>query len=117
VRGYLAAQVVRGRTHISWVWDVYDDVKVRALRIRGEEAGGRSGADPWSTADDAMLRKIARASMDRLAAFLRNPEAPVEADGAIAAAAEPEPQRKPQRRQRPAEAPSAAERLALSSPR
>src|SRR5882762_126103 len=81
------------------------------------EAGGRGGADPWSTADDTMLRKIARASMDRLAAFLRNPDAPVEADGAIAEAAEPGPQRKPQRRQRPAEAPSAAERLALSSPR
>src|SRR5947208_754623 len=60
VRGYLAAQVVRGRTHISWVWDIYDDVKVRALRIRGEEAGGRGGADPWGAADDAMLRKIAR---------------------------------------------------------
>jgi hypothetical protein len=117
VRGYLAAQVVRGRTHISWVWDVYDDVKVRALRIRGEEAGGRGGADPWSTADDTMLRKIARASMDRFAAFLRNPDAPVEPDGAIAEAAEPEPQRKPQRRPRSAEAPSAAERLALSSPR
>jgi len=46
VRGYLAAQVVRGRTHISWVWDVYDDVKVRALRIRGDsmvESGIRDG--------------------------------------------------------------------------
>ena len=60
VRGYLAAQVIRGRTHISWVWDVYDDVKVRALRIRGEEAGGRAGGDPWSIADEAMLRRIAR---------------------------------------------------------
>ena len=40
VRGYLAAQVIRGRTHISWVWDVYDDDKLRALRITGEEAGG-----------------------------------------------------------------------------
>ena len=39
VRGYLAAQVVRGRTHISWVWDVYDDDKLRTLRITGEEAG------------------------------------------------------------------------------
>ena len=43
VRGYLAAQVVRGRTHISWVWDVYDDDKLRTLRITGEEAGGRGG--------------------------------------------------------------------------
>src|SRR5437764_13075852 len=90
VRGYLAAQVVRGRTHISWVWDVYDDVKVRALRIRGEEAGPRGGADPWSIADDAMLRRIARMSMERLATFLRNPDAPAEPDAAIAEGADPE---------------------------
>ena len=117
VRGYLAAQVIRGRTHISWVWDVYDDVKVRALRIRGEEAGGRGGADPWSVADDAMLRRIARASMDRLSAFLRNPDAPVEPDAAIAVVDEPVPQRPSRRRPHAAEAPSAAERLALSASR
>jgi hypothetical protein len=117
VRGYLAAQVIRGRTHISWVWDVYDDVKVRALRIRGEEAGGRAGGDPWSIADEPMLRRIARTSMDRLAAFLRNPDAPAGPDTAIADVAEPESQRKPQRQPRSAEAPSAAERLALTASR
>lgn len=73
VRGYLAAQVVRGRAHIAWVWDVYDDDRLRALRITGEEAGGRPGADPWEVADEAMLRKIARASMDRLSALLAAP--------------------------------------------
>ena len=73
VRGYLAAQVVRGRTHIAWVWDVYDDDRLRTLRITGEEAGTRPGADPWDAADEAMLRRIARASMDRLAALLTNP--------------------------------------------
>ena len=117
VRGYLAAQVIRGRTHISWVWDVYDDVKIRALRIRGEEAGGRAGADPWSIADDAMLRKIARASMDRLAAFLRNPDGPAEPDPAIADVAGPEPLRKPARRPPSAGLPSSLEKLALSSSR
>jgi len=117
VRGYLAAQVIRGRTHISWVWDIYDDVKVRALRIRGEEAGGRGGADPWSVADDAMLRKIARASMDRLSAFLRNPDAPAEPDAAIATVDEPLPQRPARRRARAAETPSAAEKLAFSATR
>lgn len=116
VRGYLAAQVIRGRTHVSWVWDVYDDVKVRALRIRGEEAGGRAGGDPWSIADEQMLRRIARASVDRLAAFLRNPDAPAGPDTAIADAAEPEPQA-PQRRRRVDREPSAAERLALSASR
>jgi hypothetical protein len=73
VRGYLAAQIVRGRTHIAWVWDVYDDDRLRTLRIAGEEAGGRPGADPWEVADEAMLRKIARTSMNRLAAMLAAP--------------------------------------------
>ena len=117
VRGYLAAQVIRGRTHISWVWDVYDDDKLRALRIVGEEAGGRAGADPWSVADEAMLRRIARVSMERLAGFVANPAAPV-ADPATAVADAPEPARRPQRKPaRSAQVPNAAERLALSASR
>jgi hypothetical protein len=119
VRGYLAAQVIRGRTHISWVWDVYDDDKLRALRIAGEEAGGRGGGDPWSVADEPMLRRIARASMDRLAAYLGNPGAPLEPDAssAIAAAPAPETPAGPRRRARSAAAPTAAEQLALSATR
>jgi len=118
VRGYLAAQVLRGRTHISWVWDVYDDDKLRALRITGEEAGGRGGGDPWSVADEPMLRRIARASMDRLAAYLGNPGAPLEPDASVAIAASPEPEtppRPPRRAPRSAAAPTAAEQLALSA--
>lgn len=117
VRGYLAAQVIRGRTHISWVWDVYDDDRLRALRITGEEAGGRGG-DPWSVADDGMLRRIARASMDRLAAYLGNPGGPVDPDATTAIAASPEPETSTRPRQRRARsAPSAAERLAMSAAR
>ena len=118
VRGYLAAQVIRGRTHISWVWDVYDDDRLRALRITGEEAGGRAGGDPWAVADEAMLRKIARVAMDRLSAYLRNPAAPVEPDATTAVADAPEPAavRKPRRPVR-AEAPSAAEKLAMAAAR
>src|SRR5690348_2515550 len=98
VRGYLAAQIIRGRTHISWVWDVYDGDRLRALRISGEEAGGRAGGDPWSVADTAMLRKIARASMDQLAAFLSNPGAVPDAGTAIAEAPDPPAAPKPRRR-------------------
>lgn len=81
IRGYLAAHVERGRTHIGWVWDVYDAEKRRMLRIAGEEPGGRRGTDAWSAADDPMLRRIARTSIERLAAFLdasatRPPPAP-----------------------------------------
>src|SRR6266540_5812133 len=31
IRGYVAALMTRGRTHIGWVWDVYDAQKHRAL--------------------------------------------------------------------------------------
>ena len=93
VRGYLAAFVHGGRTSVAWVWDVYDSGRNRTLRIAGEEPGGRGGRDPWAVADEAMLRRIARASMDRLAAFLAAPDAAPDAvpvDGtAIAAAPDP----------------------------
>jgi hypothetical protein len=93
IRGYMAAHVERGRTHIGWVWDVYDADKRRMLRIAGEEPGGRRGSDAWTAADDHMLRKISRTSMERLAAFLGEsgtrppPEAPADSDGIRVAAA------------------------------
>jgi hypothetical protein len=76
VRGYLAAIVVGGKSHISWVWDVYGADKQRVLRIAGEEATGRPGSNAWAAADEQMVRRIARVSMDRLAAFLASPSAP-----------------------------------------
>jgi hypothetical protein len=116
VRGYLAAQIIRGRTHVSWVWDVYDGDRLRALRITGEEAGGRGGGDPWSVADDPMLRRIARVSMDQLAAFVGNPGAAPDSATAIAEAPEPAAASKPRRRHSAA-GPTAAEKLAMSAAR
>jgi hypothetical protein len=74
VRGYLSAQVVSGKTVIAWVWDVYDRNQQRALRLSGEEAAGKAGRDtlrdplrdPWSSADDLVLRKIAQAGFSGL---------------------------------------------------
>jgi hypothetical protein len=76
VRGYLAAHVRGNRTTIAWVWDVYDADQKRALRISGEEEAGRVGDDPWAITDEQMLRRISRASMDRLVAFLAAPPEP-----------------------------------------
>jgi len=75
VRGYLAAKVVKERTTIAWVWDVFDGDEHRALRITGEATADVHARDAWSAADDAMLRRIAQTSMDQLAAFLTSPEA------------------------------------------
>jgi hypothetical protein len=74
VRGYLAAKVAKRETTISWVWDVFDRDDHRALRIAGEETAKGRHRDAWSAADDAMLQRIARSSMDQLAAFLTSPE-------------------------------------------
>src|SRR3954464_10750646 len=63
VRSYLSAQVVRGRTMIAWVWDVYDGSQQRALRLSGEEPAGKHGRDAWAGADDMVLRKIAQAGL------------------------------------------------------
>src|SRR5512147_2844025 len=62
VRSYLSAQVVRGKTVIAWVWDVYDANQQRALRLSGEElTSAKGGRDAWAAADDLVLRKIAQA--------------------------------------------------------
>ncbi len=70
VRSYLSAQVVRGRTMIAWVWDVYDRDQQRALRLSGEEPAGKAGRDPWAAADDLVLRKIAQAGLSGLSAMI-----------------------------------------------
>jgi hypothetical protein len=82
VRSYLSAQVVRGKTVIAWVWDVYDANQQRALRLSGEEPtsakGGRDATrDAWAAADDLVLRKIAQAGFSGLSNMINGtPDAP-----------------------------------------
>ena len=70
VRSYLSAQVVRGRTVIAWVWDVYDNNQQRMLRLSGEEPAGKSSRDAWAAADDLVLRKIAQAGLSGLSGMI-----------------------------------------------
>lgn len=82
VRSYLSAQVVRGKTVIAWVWDVYDANQQRALRLSGEEPTTAKGdrdapRDPWQAADDLVLRKIAQAGFSGLSNMINGtPDAP-----------------------------------------
>ena len=85
VRSYLSAQVVRGKTVIAWVWDVYDNNQQRALRLSGEEAAGKAGRDAWAAADDLVLRKIAQAGLSGLSGMI---------NGAPDAAPAPTPERR-----------------------
>ena len=74
VRGYLAIKLTKHQTTITWVWDVFDQDEQRALRISGEETAKGRHRDAWAAADDAVLGRIAHASMEQLAAFLTSPE-------------------------------------------
>ncbi len=84
VRSYLSAQVSRGRTTIAWVWDVYDRDHQRALRLSGEEPGGKAGRDAWTAADDLVLRKIAQAGLSGLSSMV-NGTAPADAPPSVPA--------------------------------
>jgi hypothetical protein len=55
---------------IAWVWDVYDNNQQRALRLSGEEPGGKAGRDAWAAADDLVLRKIAQAGLSGLSGMI-----------------------------------------------
>ena len=60
-------------TSIAWMLDVYDGEQHRLVRLSGEEkiAGPAS-----ASTDDQALRRIARAGMDQLAAFLATSRTP-----------------------------------------
>jgi hypothetical protein len=84
VRSYLSAQIVRGKTVISWVWDVYDANQQRALRLSGEEPGGKAGRDAWAAADDLVLRKIEQSGLSGLTIMINGTPAdapPAQAPG------------------------------------
>jgi hypothetical protein len=84
VRSYLAAEIIRGRTMIAWVWDVYDSSQQRALRLSGEEPATKAaGRDAWAAADDLVLRRIAQAGFSGLSAMV-NGTAPTDAPSAPA---------------------------------
>ncbi len=71
VRGYLAPQA--GGASIAWAWDVYDAAENRAFRLRGEEKAA-PGRRSWT--DEQALRRIARASVEQLVAFLSEGRTP-----------------------------------------
>jgi hypothetical protein len=72
IRGYVAAHVQDKKTTITWVWDVFDADRERAIRFGGEVPGAPSQR-AWAAADDAVVARMARDGITRLAAFLASP--------------------------------------------
>lgn len=92
VRGYMAATIRKDTTYIAWVWDIYDPTDHRAVRIAGEEPGGRPGTDPWTAANEQILRKIAQAGIEGLTTLAKAPaaaEPPRQQEGPAIAMASP----------------------------
>ena len=91
LRGYLAVQSEGGKTantnstssdttSIAWTLDVYDGDQHRLIRLSGKEVADRL----WAANDDPALRRVARAGMDQVAAFLATSRTP-SAGGPVAA--------------------------------
>jgi hypothetical protein len=74
VYGQFKPRSERGRTTITWVWDVYDSQNRRALHITGEEIVGPT-SDPWNSLDEAAIGRIALGGVEPLVAFLASTEA------------------------------------------
>jgi hypothetical protein len=68
---YMAAIVQGQKTTITWIWDVSAANHKRVARFTGEVPGAPSER-AWGAADDAVLARIARDGMSRLAAFLNS---------------------------------------------
>src|SRR5436190_10592666 len=75
IRGYVALGIEKKqkRTTVSWVWDVYDTDLKRSFRLSGEEVAGPAGRNGWDAASDEVLTRVARAGMERLAAYFQSP--------------------------------------------
>jgi hypothetical protein len=71
LRGYLAATSEKKGAKLSYIWDVTDAKGGRVGRVSGDETiPTRSGSDPWSGVDSALLHTIAGKTASQVAASL-----------------------------------------------
>jgi hypothetical protein len=77
IRSYVATHAERRATSVAWAWDVYDSGLHHAVRLSGEEHSDTPPGKGGAIADEALLRRIARAGMAQLADFMAStPPAP-----------------------------------------
>ena len=77
VRGYLTASAASANTtRVTYVLDIFDRQKRRALRVNDELTVPGASADPWALVDERVLQSLASRSASDLADALSNtPEA------------------------------------------
>lgn len=73
LRGYIVASRESSGSKLSYIWDVTDSAGKRLHRIKGSQvAGGKKGADPWSSVTPAVIDAIASKTADELAQWVPN---------------------------------------------
>jgi hypothetical protein len=85
VRGYVVSAREKGRTKVSYIWDVTDPAGKRVNRITGEEVlSGAQSKDPWSAVTPQVVDTISSKTAGSLATWL--PTQSAVASGAVASA-------------------------------
>lgn len=71
VRGYVVSARERGRTKVSYIWDVTDPAGKRVNRITGEEVlSGAATKDPWAAVTPQVVDTISSKTAGSLATWL-----------------------------------------------
>ena len=71
VRGYVVSARERGRTKVSYIWDVTDPAGKRVNRITGEEVlSGAASKDPWAAVTPQVVDTISSKTAGSLATWL-----------------------------------------------
>lgn len=87
VLGHMSAYPAEGGVAVAWVWDVFDQKRVRRQRMDDSITVRGSAGNPWASVDEQVLNSIAGLTAENLAGFLTNSPEAVAASGAAAGAA------------------------------
>ncbi|WP_284776231.1 hypothetical protein [Agrobacterium sp. lyk4-40-TYG-31] len=64
LKGYLSAFADGSNVTIIYVWDVLDANGARLHRLQGQETVPARGSDPWASASDSTMQKIAAKTLN-----------------------------------------------------
>ncbi|WP_106754265.1 hypothetical protein [Pannonibacter carbonis] len=85
VKGYLSATGSPASSALFYVFDVFDAHGLRVTRISGSELTQGVSGDPWRSADNDALKRIAATSVMQLKAWLYSRPAPAGASSSALA--------------------------------
>jgi hypothetical protein len=82
LRGYIVSAREKGRTKVSYIWDVTDPTGKRVNRITGEEVlAGTQSKDPWSSVTPQVIDTISSKTAGSLVTWLPSQSSAAVAQG------------------------------------